>query len=84
MQILGLYGCHPGAPLWPSSCMCYESLLAQDCFKSHSLFLEHEERPSKGATYMVWDHEADSDGWDGGRGALLAPIFCPRGRWGKV
>ena len=34
-------------------------------------FLEHEERPSKGATYMVWDHEADSDGWVGGRGACL-------------
>ena len=34
-------------------------------------FLEHEERPSKGATYMVWDHEADSEGWVGGRGASL-------------
>ena len=34
-------------------------------------FLEHEERPSKGATYMVWDHEAESDGWVGERGACL-------------
>ena len=34
-------------------------------------FLEHEERPSKGATYMVWDHEADSDGCFGERGACL-------------
>jgi len=33
--------------------------------------LEHEEGPSKGATYMVWDHEAESDGWVGGRGACL-------------
>ena len=31
-------------------------------------FLEHEERPSKGATYMLWDHEADSDRWVGGGG----------------
>ena len=48
-------------------------------------FLEHEERPSKSATYMVWDHQADSDGWVGGRWALIGPSvdFLPSGPVGK-